>query len=269
MHIVISHLTRMGAGYICVAGHEIVDWVPERPLQITGSLKRPVLPYQQITADMLKVFQLGSVVDLGKVTPYPQPPHVEDVVFSPSQCKLEAFLSESDFWHVLESTAVSSLTDIFGDVFKRHNQTLYMEPTEPLSIPPDQVCASGAKLSLGQWILDASSVDIAQTSSTRVRLAVSGIDLLLPVTDVRLYRQPSWEVDPEALYYLLQTLQEARQKEQKIVLSMGLTRPYAPPGFSRRVYWLQVNNIHVRSDLLWSGTLQSQAEYTPVFLTEL
>jgi hypothetical protein len=269
MLIAVSHLTRMREGFICVAGHEVKRRVPDGTLQITGSLKRPVLQYQQIDADMLKVFQLGSVVNLGNITPYPQPPHVEDVVFSPRQCKRESVLSPDDFWHVLESTAHSSLTDIFGDAFKRHNWTLYVDPTEPLSVPPNQVSAIGAKCSLGQWILDASSVDVTVISSTKLRLAVSRINVSLPLTDVRLYRQPFWELDEEALYELLQALQGAKQEKQKIVLSMGLTRAFPSERLSRPVCWLQVNNIHVRSNLLWKGSLRSQAEFTPVALSEL
>jgi len=189
MHIVISHLTRMSAGYICVAGHEITDWAPERPLQITGSLKRPVLPYQHITEEMLEVFQLGSVVDLVSVSPRPKPPHIEDVVFSPTQCRPEAVPSADAFWHVLETTAAKSLAEIFGDVLKRHNQTLYVDADKPLSAASlramyeyeddpefsedsNAVEEKEAACSLGQWITDASLVEITCTNPTHVRLAL-------------------------------------------------------------------------------------------------
>jgi hypothetical protein len=80
--------------------------------------------------------------------------------------------------------------------------------------------------------------------------------LYLPVTDVRFYRPPAWEVIEDAVYEMQGMLQSINDD---IVLSVGLTRPFAPEGFEMLVHWLQVNNIHVSADPLWRGNLENHA----------
>lgn len=72
------------------------------------------------------------------------------------------------------------------------------------------------------------------------------------------YRPPAWEVIEEAVYEMLGMVQNV---DGDIILSVGLTRPFAPEGFQNPVHWLQVNNIHVPIDPLWQGSL---GKYVPV-----
>jgi hypothetical protein len=76
MKIVVNHLARMQQGYICVAGVDIE----------TFKHIRPVLPSTRLGTNLLVrnggPFDMAVVVDLGKLTPNPQRPEIEDHIFS-------------------------------------------------------------------------------------------------------------------------------------------------------------------------------------------
>ena len=92
MKIVVNHLTRMQQGYICVAGVDIE----------TSQHIRPVLLGTRLGINLLArnggPFDMAVVVDLGKVTPSPQRPEIEDHIFSPSSVRKMNTFSEKQFW---------------------------------------------------------------------------------------------------------------------------------------------------------------------------
>lgn len=244
MKIVVSHLTRMREGNICIAGHEIVEQVEGRAPSLSGKHVRPVIKSRQIGWGMLQIFQLGSIVDLGAVQPQAAPPEVEDVVFSPQNCRQSGGLTPLDFWNMLHFTAHASLREVFGYVLTPYRNTYY-------------VTQGQGHCSLGELRLRSSQVGLFIEPSQhkrRVRLSMMmGRDsLCLPVTDARFYRPPAWEVIEEAVYEMEGMLQSV---DSDIILSVGLTRPFAPEGFQIPVHWLQVNNIHVPVDPLWRASL--------------
>ncbi len=108
MKIVVNHLTRMGAGYVCVAGVDME----------TGKHVRPVLPEGPLPVDFLVryrgPFDMGRLVDLGSVRPHPARPHVEDCVIVPSRLKPLGSLPRGEFWELLQRLSKDSLRDLFG-----------------------------------------------------------------------------------------------------------------------------------------------------------
>lgn len=127
MRIVVSHLTRMRSGNICVAGHEVMEQDEGQASNVLAKHVRPVMGSGQIGWHMLQTFQLGSIVDLAVVQPRGYPPEVEDVVFSPQNCRQSGSVTPVDFWNMLQSTArtpyrrflVTSLLDIVTDTTYR------------------------------------------------------------------------------------------------------------------------------------------------------
>ena len=75
MRIVVSHLTRMDIGYICVAGIDVE----------TGAHVRPILNGIRLATAMLRrcggIFDIGTVIDLGTTSYQGRRPEIEDHVF--------------------------------------------------------------------------------------------------------------------------------------------------------------------------------------------
>src|SRR5579864_8542576 len=98
MHIVINHLTRMRAGYMCAAG---IDWE-------TGQHIRPVLSSSLTTLFLRQnggPFEVGALVDLGNPRSVGSPPEVEDYHFVAARVTPLRDLDSRDFWQLLEDNA--------------------------------------------------------------------------------------------------------------------------------------------------------------------
>ena len=107
MEIVVTHLTRMRAPRICVAGLDIDTDAQIRPVKRHGRLD---------IDDLLEnggVFAVGEHVDLGPVIDVGSPPEVEDREYRGATSRGQ--LSAEDFWNDLERTAASTLEEIFGE----------------------------------------------------------------------------------------------------------------------------------------------------------
>ncbi len=107
--IVVNHLTRMQRGYFCVAGLEVR----------TGRHVRPVLQGQRLPTALLArnggPFDIGVVVDLGRVRPTPEPPEVEDHVFDASSVSAVRPETPDRFWQALRRAARPTFREIFGE----------------------------------------------------------------------------------------------------------------------------------------------------------
>src|SRR5256885_590814 len=99
MELVVTHLTRMSAPRICVAGIE----------QDAGSNVRPIPRYGRLEASDLRsrggAFGLASPVDLGEAVPRPSSPESEDVIFELDQAEASDPLSEDEFWALLQEVS--------------------------------------------------------------------------------------------------------------------------------------------------------------------
>ncbi len=69
--------------------------------------------------------------------------------------------------------------------------------------------------------------------------------LVLPVTDLRLYDIEAGAVDDRRVELLAERL-----RRRDVLLAVGLTRCWARDGDVPR-HWLQVNNVHLDDDLFW------------------
>ena len=70
----------------------------------------------------------------------------------------------------------------------------------------------------------------------------------LSVTDVRLY-QPDLATPVERV---VRDLDRRMRRGVPVILSVGLTRPFATSPEHLPVHWLQVNNIHLEDEPVWS-----------------
>ena len=214
--------------------------------KVSGRHVRPVLRKGQVDWYMLQTFRLGAIVDLGAVQAQPAPPEIEDSVFSPLACKRVGQVTPDHFWNIVCSTARTSFHEIFGNVLTSYGPTFYVT----------QGCG---KCSLGELRLHSSCVSLfveTYLHRPRVRLNITmrQNSLRLPVTDVRFHHPPTWQVVEEVVHKMGAMLQSINTD---VILSVGLTRPFAPEGFLDPVHWLQVNNVHIPTDPLWQGILKN------------
>ena len=106
--IVITDLTRMHEGRVCIAGYDS-----------ELSCLRPVLPHPGILEGMLAVSATGPIVfpsarvefDFGHPTPHP--PHTEDIVFMPKSIRFAGRLDGEQWRKLLSSTLSKCVESIF------------------------------------------------------------------------------------------------------------------------------------------------------------
>lgn len=108
MKILVNHLTRMQAGYICVAGLDTE----------TNTHVRPVLARSRLAVDLLKrkkgPFDIAVIVDLGNVQAQGKAPEIEDYLFDQAQLSALKELPPGRFWKLLEGVSQDTLRKIFG-----------------------------------------------------------------------------------------------------------------------------------------------------------
>jgi hypothetical protein len=231
MRIVVSHLTRMNPGYICVAGLDLDS----------GAHIRPVLNSTRLATAMLRrcggIFDIGSVIDLGTTSYQGRRPETEDHLFSFKQARHAGMVPAPAFWQLLRQTSQARLTDIFGPDLKRIDHTCAVDP-------------GMGKASLGCLAAERPVLRVDKYNKIRIGVTTNPAlpPLDLPVTDIRLYetdqRTPRYEVIEDVA---------ARIGEgTSVLLGVGLTRAYAKLGDQPAQHWLQVNNLHLADDPLFT-----------------
>ena len=236
MQVVINHLTRMKKGYICVAGVQ----------RGTTRHIRPVLAgAQQLGTDLLArhggVFEIGFVVELGKVRPAPKPPETEDHEFDPRSAQMVGQLKAKEFWTLLRPLSKRTLGEVFGDALTQRGAT---------SCGLD---VGGGTVSLGLLRPESPPVLYVKTREAgkqvvRMKLADLGFHKLdLSVTDIRLYQDDHVTPDQAVVEQAAKRLKPGAE----VILSVGLTRPFSSSHTLPACHWLQVNNIHFATDPLW------------------
>ena len=239
MEIIINHLTKMRWGYICVAG-----------IARDGRHWRPVLEphpdgrHTQLQRSLLRSnkgpFELGAVVDLGKVSEQPTPPHLEDVVFNPDKAKFLHHQQSESFIDRIAGAAKNSLHSIFGQELQPQSKTAAFTLEDQ------------GRASLGVLRLDDADLTAEHKYGKHaVRLEFEDPDLgvkNLKVNDLRL-----WEEDQRTP--AAGNIEQLQGQLEGCLISVGLTR--APKENSdiriRGKHWLQVNNIFPRHDPFAAG----------------
>lgn len=239
MRIVVCHLTRMQERYICVAGIDLA----------TRQHVRPVLQVRMTTASLVRnggAFDMARVVNLGAVDHVVAAPEVEDCLFTPARISDSSPMPAHDFWSLLGSMSGDTIGHLFGDRLARVGATFAAElgtGTHSLGClrpqyPPELLTAVGR---------------------IRLRLREGPETLSLPVTDLRLY-----DAHQQAPRLALADGVAARIRAGvPVILSLGLTRPWARPGDTVARHWLQVNNIHLQDDPAWTDASGRPADELP------
>lgn len=229
MQIVVTHLTRMGGSYICLAGtdEEGEHWRPVLASRKSGESWEPDRRWLRSRGGH---FHLGSKVDLGNIRPEPIPPEVEDVVVDVKQVELVEDLDQERFWKILDGLAQDSLRSIFGPDLESQRSTSAYVPV-----------GTGER-SLG--ILRLSGAKLEERDESEIRLVFGDRDfakLELKVTDLRLWEGYRPKKD---------RVKRIQDKLDDCLVAVGLTGAWGPEGKIER-HWLQINNIYPRSDPLW------------------
>jgi hypothetical protein len=234
MRIVVNHLTRMQPGYICVAGLD-----PD-----TGRHVRPCLPQGRLSARCLAryhgPFDVAVLVDLGPTTPRSSPPETEDELFDPRQTRRVRVLSAAEYWALLQSVSATKLTELFGNALTRPGRG-------GCAVAPGQGIASVGCL----LPAERPGLLVIEQAGRRPRLRLEIGDgqysLNLSVTDIRLYGADHTTPDRGVVDRIRARLQSG----ERVIVSVGLSRPFAARLEEPELHWLQVNGIHLESDPVW------------------
>jgi hypothetical protein len=231
MIIVVNHLTRMQEGYMCVAGIDLD----------TGLHVRPVL-HGQMTIDMLSVhggpFDIGRIIDLGETRFAGSIPEVEDQQFDAALARHIGDMPGDELWDIVTRVAQEKLGAIFGPDLERVGSTCAVAETHGLR-------------SLGCYWASAGRLTIDDgLERRRIRFCwrASEHTFNVPVTDIRLYAAD--HVTPcEATVH---RLAEQLAAEPRVLVSVGLSRPYRKSASDLPRHWLQVNNFHLPENPCWT-----------------
>lgn len=230
MLIVVSHLTRMQPGYICVAGIE-----PDTRNHIRPVLNRRRLPRALLRRDD-GVFEIGALADLGPTSDVGSAPEVEDHEFLSQNLRYGRKLAANEFWGSLITTSRNRLSSIFGDELRQRGSSctvdIGMGQASLGNLEPQQI----SYLGINPW------------DKIRIHLSDGEFHLDLSVTDIRLY-----ENDQRTPRRQIVESVSRRLSETRVMLAVGLTRAWKKNGDTAQRHWLQVNNIHLEEDPL--GTI--------------
>ncbi|MDQ3647617.1 MAG: hypothetical protein M3433_03345 [Actinomycetota bacterium] len=222
MQVVVNHLTRMSAPRICVAGLDVDGARHVRPITRRAD---------PLTRDHLTSaggpFDLGAVIDLGRVKPNPDPPETEDHWFSPAGARRVSRLDPDEYLELLEDRCHDDLEAIFGPALHRTDWSYAVDPGE-------------GDASLGCLrVRRRPDLDINKYGKLRLRLNDPEKPAFLPVTDLRL-------VEPDHKTLCVDAINDARERMRRGVrarLMLGLARAYQAGRDDRKRHWLQVNGL--------------------------
>ncbi|NLX98974.1 MAG: hypothetical protein GXY83_22745 [Rhodopirellula sp.] len=234
MKIVISHVTRMQKGFICVAGVDLA----------TRQHVRPVLRSQMRKALLARYggpFDIGRIVDLGWTRYVGSRPETEDYLFHAGDARVLGDMPAREFWALLQGFAKRKLGEIFG------------KDLLPCGLHCCAVDEGRGIASLGCFVpsdrprLCFQRHDPSSRGRIRIGFTSGAYDFELAVTDIRLYGEDHVTPNPEAMQRAAYRLQTA----PGVILGVGLTRPFKGEADEPARHWLQVNNLHFEDDPCW------------------
>ena len=218
MKVLITDLTRMQSGHICIAGIDIDKNKRVRPVA-SESLSGRLLVTNGGPLDVRRV------IEIGRTAPRKSRPEIEDVRFEPRSIRLLETMPKSDFLARLAKLAASDLNAIGPDLQARGNNLVVPEGKGKCSLV---------------IVRTLEQLTVRINANGRLRLAWrDGIQL--PVTDLRLFKSDLQTPDPAKAYWLQQQFATGGET----YLNFGLGRPFE--GF----HWLQLNNIHLTANPGW------------------
>jgi hypothetical protein len=224
----------MQPGYMCVAGVDVESGAHVRPVVVGGRLSSELLACHG------GPFDLATVVDLKITAPVPQLPRVEDHAFKARNARAIGPIEPSIFWDMLDHLAQPKLATLFGPDLK------YLGSGRA-GVDLDHGTASLGCLQPARPPHLYTLRRVRGYDQVRVKVDDGVFQLDLSATDIRLFGDNHVTPDPVAL----DRVQAQIARGARVLLSVGLTRPFAPSPDAPPIHWLQVNNIHLESDPCW------------------
>jgi hypothetical protein len=150
------------------------------------------------------------------------------------------YLAVPDLWHLLTGAAKGTLEEIFGPDLQLQNTWRGGGAT----VSPGQGSGSlGVLRPGGQVALQVEATYNGTGQELRVLVTDEIGDLNLSLTDLRFYEGEKYLINE----HLVRAVQAKLEREPDVLLSVGLTRPFARRRDTPR-HWLQVNNIFLDGD---------------------
>jgi hypothetical protein len=231
MLIVVHHLTRMQQGFICVAGIDL-----RTQLQV-----RPVLD-RQMPIEMLSahggLFDIGRIIELGPTRFVGRVPEVEDQWFDAAAATYTSDMPSAEFWDLLQKIAQEKLGMIFSSDLEQHGSTC-------------AVAEAAGLRSLGCYWANGGRLFIDEGRERRpIRYAwrAGNHTFNVPVTDIRLFGAD--HVTP--CRATVCSLAERIAAQPRVLVSVGLSRPYRKFSDETPRHWLQINNFHMPDNPCWT-----------------
>jgi hypothetical protein len=212
----------MEAPRICIAG---IDPQANRHV-------RPITGHSNpLTRDLLASeggpFAIGTLVELGEVTPDPEPPETEDHLFRPERARVVGRLSPNRYLELINEHARDHLHEIFGDELGRHGWTYAV----------DKGCGTA---SLGVLrVRRKPGLDVDRYGKLRLRLNDEKKSAFLPVTDVRFVEADHKTIKAD----VVADVRARMQRGVSVLLMLGLARAFQKSDDDCERHWLQVNGI--------------------------
>ena len=206
----------------------------------TGLHVRPVLD-RQMPIDLLSVhggpFDIGRIVDLGQTRFVGKVPEVEDQLFRVEAVRHVGDMAAREFGDLLERTSQAKLGAIFGPDLERVGGTCAIT----------EMC--GLR-SLGcYWATDARLFLDDGSRGRRIRFSFQSGEyaFTVPVTDIRLYAGDHITPCADSVERIAAKVADL----PRVLVSVGLSRPYRKSADDPPRHWLQVNNIHLPDNAIW------------------
>lgn len=240
MRIVINHLTRMSPDLICAAGIDLNTGRHVRPLQNRR------LRYRD-TASNGGSYDIGAILEFERTRPRHHPPEVEDHEYMLHNLVPQGRLSAEEFWTVLSASAKERLQDIFGSELRRIGDSCATERGTGIAslgcVWPSQIIGFSVRRFREAF---------GDRDSIRIELLIGRHRFVFPVNDLRLYRLDDQLVNWVVNQPMLNSVSSRIQRNVPVILSVGLSRPWQRSLDDAPRHWLQVNNVHLADDPLWS-----------------
>jgi hypothetical protein len=212
----------MEAPRICVAG---IDPAAGRHLRPTTGRDHPLT--RELLAQEGGPFALGALIELGEVTPDPQPPETEDHRFVSRRVQALGRVSPKRYLELLHEHAHDRLDAIFGEDLVRHGWNY--------AVDKDRGAASLGVLRVRR----KPDIDVDKYGKLRLRLNYGRKPAFLSVTDVRF-------VAPDHKTIKTDVVDDVRARMRRgveVLLMLGLARAFQRSEDDSERHWLQVNGI--------------------------
>ncbi|HTZ75853.1 MAG TPA: hypothetical protein VMB47_18195 [Candidatus Aquilonibacter sp.] len=179
------------------------------------------------------VFEIGALVDLGDTRNIGHAPEVEDREFSVENLRYRRRLKPDAFWKSLTQTSHNELHSIFGDELEQRESSCTVNVDCGVAslghLAPERI----PYFAVNPW------------GKIRMQISAGQFRPDLSVTDIRLYKS-----DQQTARRRIQASVAGRLAETRVLLAVGLTRPWKKNSDTVQRHWLQVNNIHLEEDPL-------------------